>query len=167
MTGAAEYRHPPIASVFTAESFRRFCRRTFGGIAPAEEAGRETGPMGPVSTTYCVRFSDDLNVLGLKALVALDDVELDLLPFDKRAISVHGDLGVMNEDVVSALSLDKTEPLLVCEPLDGALSQHFLLEPATARAPSRRALIEPVKNIPAASRKQAVLAGHGPHGPCW
>jgi hypothetical protein len=88
-----------------------------------------------------MRRSNDLDVIGLKALVALNDLELDLLTFDERAISVHGDLGVMNEDVVSALSLDESEALLVGEPFDGALSQHFLLEPATAQAPSRRAVI--------------------------
>jgi hypothetical protein len=48
----------------------------------------------------------------------------------------------MDEDVVSALTLDEPEALLVGEPLNGALSQHFLLEPATAQAPSRRAVIE-------------------------
>jgi len=73
----------------------------------------ETGPERPASTTYYVRFSDDLDVLGLKALISLDDLELDLLSFDECAISIHGDLGVMNEDIVSALSLDETEALLI------------------------------------------------------
>jgi hypothetical protein len=88
--------------------------------------------------TLGVALLDYLDVIGLQALVALDDLELDLLSFDECAISIHGDLGVMNEDVVSALSLDESEALLIGEPLDGALSQHFLLEPTTAQAPSRQ-----------------------------
>jgi hypothetical protein len=89
-----------------------------------------------------VQFSGYVDVLGLKAFIALNDIELDLLSFDEGAVAVHGDLRVMNEDVVSALALDETEALLIGEPLNGALSQRFLLEPATAQAPSRRAMIE-------------------------
>src|ERR1700736_619705 len=66
---------------------------------------------------------DRLDVHGLQALVALLDIELNALPLGQRAVALHRDLRVVDEDVLSTLTLDEAVALLVREPLDGALSQ--------------------------------------------
>src|SRR5215217_5814396 len=62
------------------------------------------------------------DVRSLKALVALHDFELDALPLGQRAVAVHLNRAVVDEDVVSPLSLDEAVALLVREPLDRAFS---------------------------------------------
>src|SRR5687767_9586866 len=78
------------------------------------------------------------DVRRLGALGALDDLELHLLTLGQRLVPLHRDRGEVDEDVLATLTLDEAVPLLVREPLDGALSQLcFLL--AMKRRPGHRA----------------------------
>src|ERR687897_2776319 len=72
--------------------------------------------------------SDGANVLRLGALLALRDVELDLLALVERAVAVADDGGVVAEDVGAAAVLgDEPEALLRVEPLHSALSHAVLI----------------------------------------
>src|SRR5262245_55362220 len=95
------------------------------------------GPSG----TRTVRRLRQRNVLCLQALVALLDVELDALAFSEGAVAVHLDRAVMHENVVSPLALDEPVPLLVREPLDGALSQRTFLLHTTNDGPGSRVVV--------------------------
>ena len=64
-----------------------------------------------------------LNVRGLSALRALHDLELNTLTLGQRLVTLLGDRGEVDEDVLPTLTLDEPIALLVREPLDGALSQ--------------------------------------------
>src|SRR6478736_8148933 len=88
-----------------------------------------------------VSRSERTDVLRLRALRPLGDVELDLLVLVQRLVALRLDGRVVNEDVVAAVLLgDEAEALLSVEPLHGALSHaHFLLLLAW-RPPLRRPL---------------------------
>src|SRR6478735_4346801 len=65
--------------------------------------------------------SDDLDLLGLGALRALRDVEVDLLAVLELAVAAALDGRVVNEDVsAAAVLLDEAEALFAVEPLNGA-----------------------------------------------
>src|SRR5690242_5260958 len=87
--------------------------------------------------------SDGTNVLRLRALGALRDVELDLLVLVEGLVALRLDGRVVNEDVIAAVLLgDEAEALLGVEPLDGALSHADVLlllrlETATSAASAR------------------------------
>src|SRR5215218_10092321 len=67
--------------------------------------------------------SDGANVLRLGALLALGDVELDLLALVEGLVAVADDRRVVAEDVGAAAVLgDEPEALLRVEPLHSALS---------------------------------------------
>src|SRR6478735_5265030 len=90
-----------------------------------------------------VSRSERTDVLRLRALRALGDVELDLLVLVQRLVAVGLDGRVVHEDVVAAVLLgDEAEALLSVEPLDGALSHCSLLlsrgERPSLRRPHRR-----------------------------
>src|SRR5581483_67704 len=87
----------------------------------------EEAPVGAPSNSDPTGSLDGLDVRSLCALVALDDVERHTLAFGQRLVAIHRDRGEVDEDVVSPLTLDEAVALLVREPLDGALSQPFLL----------------------------------------
>src|SRR5262245_43111799 len=83
------------------------------------EATLHSGPRGVRRAYFQVSAADD--VLGLGALLALGYVEGDLLAFGEFAVSVAGDVGVVREDVRSAVVLgDEAEALPGVEPLHGA-----------------------------------------------
>src|SRR5262249_52736150 len=65
------------------------------------------------------------DVRGLGTLRALDDLELHPLTLRQRLVAVHRDRREVDEHVVATLPLDEPVPLLVREPLDGALLQPF------------------------------------------
>ena len=77
-------------------------------------------------------WSDGGDVLSLRALGALGDVELDALGLVKRTVAVRLDGRVVDEHVRSATVLsDESEALLGVEPLHGALchgGNSFLME---------------------------------------
>src|ERR1700761_5203741 len=59
-----------------------------------------------------------LLLVCLWALLPLDDVELDLIAFFQRFVSIELDRAVMHEDVGPIVSSDETIALRVVEPLD-------------------------------------------------
>src|SRR5260370_20403417 len=71
--------------------------------------------------------ADDADVLGLGSLLALGDVELDLLPFLKAAVAAPGDRAEVHEHVRAALDRDETVALVTVEPLHRALRHLDLL----------------------------------------
>src|SRR5918911_5604065 len=85
--------------------------------------GKKAGPFGARFEFGSERFLERLDVHRLQALVALLDVELHALAFGQRPVPLHCDLRVVDEYVLPTLALDEAVPLLVREPLDGALSQ--------------------------------------------
>src|SRR6187399_2724615 len=64
------------------------------------------------------------NVSGLRALRAVDDLELNRLALFEGAEAVARDSGVVHEHVASALTLDEPIALGVVEPLDLACITH-------------------------------------------
>ena len=84
--------------------------------------------------------SDDAHSGGLRALVALADLELHTLPLVEAAVAARVDLGVVDEDVSSApVDRDEAEALLAVEPLDCSLCHELLLAGAglrTVRSPA-------------------------------
>jgi hypothetical protein len=73
-----------------------------------------------LSVEACDRL-DNLNALGLETLGSLDDLKLDLLAFLEAAEAVALDSGVMNENVLTALTADESKTLGVVEPLNDSL----------------------------------------------
>ena len=72
-------------------------------------------------------LSECPDALGLGAILALADLELDALSLVQRPEAVALDLRVVHEDVSAAtVLLDEPEALLAVEPLHFAL-QHILL----------------------------------------
>src|SRR4051812_18301171 len=81
------------------------------------------GAVTPVRECRKPLRSDRADVLRLGALLALRDVELDLLPLVEGLVAVGDDGGVVAEDVGAAAVLgDEPEALLRVEPLHSALS---------------------------------------------
>src|SRR5213078_1798983 len=72
-------------------------------------------------------LAGDLDVFRLRSLLALGDVELDLLPFLQAAVAATGDRAEMHEHVRAALDRDETVALVAVEPLHGALRHLDLL----------------------------------------
>src|ERR1700754_4767288 len=94
--------------------------------------------------TECLSASGRNDVLGLRALLALRDVEGHLLAFQKLAEALGGDVRVVGEDVgAAAVLLDEAEALFRVEPLHGTGS-HFVSPSETVsgirpvRSPCRR-----------------------------
>src|SRR3954451_19727818 len=82
--------------------------------------------------------SDRADVLRLRALLALGDVELHLLAFLQLTVALAGDVGVVGEDVgATALLLNEAEALLAVEPLDCALGHGRLLRGKPCAHPAR------------------------------
>src|ERR671922_568440 len=77
--------------------------------------------------------SDHPDVLGLRALLSLDDVELHRLPLFEVAVPLPGDAGVVNEHVGTVGLGDEAEPLLGAEPLHGACCHWRSLLPRPVR----------------------------------
>src|SRR6187401_256404 len=76
----------------------------------------------------CYAKSDSANVLRLRALGTLRDVELDLLVLVEGLVALRLDGRVVNEDVIAAVLLgDEAEALLGVEPLHGALCHVLFL----------------------------------------
>src|SRR5580693_4767296 len=91
---------------------------------------------------------DDDNLVGLRASVALRDLELDPLPLFEGAVAIRLDSREVDEDVLATVDGDKAVSLVRVEPFDGALS-HSKQLPNCARD-SSPALVnaEPVDRGP-------------------
>ena len=80
------------------------------------------------------------DVRGLKTFRSLDQIELDLSSFRKRAEALRLDRGEMDEDVLSRFRGDETEALRIIEPLHFTGATHtsrfsffFYPEPLASR----------------------------------
>src|SRR5687767_8094531 len=99
-------------------------------------AGQTSGPVpreGPGRTEALVGLDGD-DVLRLRALRALRDVELDPLVLVEALVALRLDGGEVDEDVGTAAVLrDEAEALLGVEPLHGTLCHVDLLESDRSR----------------------------------
>src|SRR5439155_10251551 len=86
--------------------------------------GLNRNPSGAVAA---IGLADDLNVLRLGSLLALGDVELDLLPFVEAAVAATGDRAEVHEHIWATFNLDKAVALVAVEPLHRALRHLDLL----------------------------------------
>src|SRR5271169_6918555 len=75
------------------------------------------------------------NLVGLRAPVALRDLELDPLSLFEGAVAIRLDSREVDEDVLATVDGDEAVSLVRVEPLDGALS-HSKQLPNCARASS-------------------------------
>ena len=66
------------------------------------------------------QLGDEMNVLGLRPLLPLHDIELDFLSLLKSFVAFHLDCAVVEEDIRSAFGSDKAIALFAVEPLDRA-----------------------------------------------
>ena len=97
------------------------------GLAMPEAAGlgvEEAAGRAPPKVRAPARYaSGGDDVLRLRALLALRDVEGHLLAFPKLAVALGGDVREVGEDVgAAAVLLDEAEALFRVEPLHGASS---------------------------------------------
>src|SRR5205814_6139670 len=69
----------------------------------------------------------DPDVFRLGSLLALGDVELDLLPFLQAAVAAAGDRAEVHEHVRAALDRDEAVAFVAVEPLHSALRHLDLL----------------------------------------
>src|SRR5207237_9004534 len=67
------------------------------------------------------------HVLGARALLTLDDLELDLRALLERAVSLGLDVRVVHEQILTGVRRDEPEALGVVEPLHGAGSHFWIL----------------------------------------
>src|SRR6266851_6631695 len=82
--------------------------------------------------------ADDRDVLPLRSLLALRDVELDLLFFFQAAVAVTLDRAEVHEHVRATLDRDEAVALIAVEPLHCALRHLDLLRSGMRRAPPWR-----------------------------
>src|SRR4029077_9161930 len=71
--------------------------------------------------------ASDPDVFRLGPLLALGDVELDLLPFLQAAVATTSDRAEVHEHVLATLDRDETVALVAVEPLHSALRHLDLL----------------------------------------
>src|SRR3989440_12215344 len=70
---------------------------------------------------------NDPDVFRLGSLLALGDVELDLLPFLQAAVAATGDRAEVHEHVLATLDSDEAVALAAVEPFHSALRHPDLL----------------------------------------
>src|SRR4051812_31440531 len=93
------------------------------GAAPHQRCGAVTW------RSDLLRRSDRANVRGLRALLALGDLELDSLVLLQAAVARHLDRGEVGEDVGPAVVRgDEPEALVRVEPLHNAGNHDRLLD---------------------------------------
>src|SRR5690348_18446033 len=107
--------------------------------------GRSVVPRAARATS---ELRDHDNLVGLRASVALRDLELDALSLFEGAVTIRLDRGEMDENVLATVDGDEAVSLVRVKPLDGALS-HSKQLPKLARASSSAlANAEPVDHDP-------------------
>src|SRR5207342_674298 len=106
------------------------------GVRLAEPPGTVLGSIHRPATRGCAASGmalaadvsgNDPDVFRLGSLLALGDVELDLLSFLQAAVAAAGDRAEVHEHVLAALDRDETVALLAVEPLHSALRHLDLL----------------------------------------
>src|SRR5690348_18091811 len=90
-----------------------------GGPGRPAEPGRSVVPREARATS---ELRDHDHLVGLRAPVALRDLELDPLSLLEGAVSIRLDRGEVDENVLATVDGDKAVSLVRVEPLDGALS---------------------------------------------
>src|SRR6266516_157626 len=113
----------------------------------------------------------DPDVFGLGPLLALGDVELDLLSFFQAAVAAAGDRAEVHEHVRAALDCDEAIAFVAVEPLHGALRHLDLVvvhaAPAMAGAALAICFGQPVTESAAAgNRANEVQSGPHHRMPC-
>src|SRR3546814_5840062 len=86
-------------------------------MIPRPPRSSHTDSLFPYTTLF--RSLPCLHFVGLQALLALHDLERDLLAFLQRLEAVSLDRAEMDEQVLAAFRGDEAEALGVVEPLDG------------------------------------------------
>src|SRR5437764_805822 len=99
------------------------------------------GPLKPVGPPFVKRDSERADVLRLRALLALGDVEFHLLVLVEATEAARRDRREVREDVGAAVvRADEAEALVGVEPLHGTCSHSFALSKAvrgrTVRTPT-------------------------------
>src|SRR5207249_6036488 len=102
--------------------------------------GQYTGPQprgcaAPGMALAADASGNDPDVFRLGSLLALGDVELDLLSFLQAAVAAAGDRAEVHEHVRAALDRDEAVALVAVEPLHSALRHLDLLGCACRAAP--------------------------------
>src|SRR5580704_11426720 len=118
---------------------------------PPEGPGRQLNPVDQwprIRPGPPANLRDDDDLVGLRAPVALRDLELDPLTLFEGAVTIRLDSREVDENVLATVDGDKAVSLVRVEPLDGALS-HSKQLPNCARD-SSPALVnaEPVDRGP-------------------
>jgi hypothetical protein len=67
-----------------------------------------------------------LYVAGLRTLLALDDLELDVVAFLQALVTLRRDSAVVDEDIWTVIAADEPEPLGVIEPFHFAFNARHL-----------------------------------------
>ena len=133
--GRATWRSPSWwrRAAAAAPSPRRWSRAFLTDAAPLTRkgSGNDEAPdltVGGFAKSDCLSRSsirlksEGANLVSLRALRALGDLELDALCLVERTVAVGLDRRVVNEDVgASAILCDEAEALFSVEPLHGAL----------------------------------------------
>src|SRR5690242_14398480 len=109
--------------------------------APPHDSGEDRCPAKSrlISRSGALPGSgDDANLLGLRALLALRDLEFHALAVFERLVAVHLDRGEVDEHVLPPVDRDEAGALLAVEPLHGALCHGALPRFDGARSPDLR-----------------------------
>src|SRR4051794_21517147 len=132
------------------------------------------GPLDALVRRSLLCGSERANVLRLRALGALRDVELDLLVLVQGLVALALDGRVVHEDVVAAVLLrNEAEALLGVEPLDSALSHAHLLLIRGVEPPPRRPrdrcgeTPSPLEKLVSNSRENADRITNSARRTCW
>src|SRR6266849_1371019 len=141
-------RYPPAAETARSESDRP-------GPEGAGPASLTRQIRGPARTGPGANLRDHDDLVGLRAPIALRDLELDPLALFEGAVSVRLDRREVDENVLATVDGNEAVSLVRVKPLDGALS-HSKQLPNCARA-SSPALVtaEPVDRGPAETAERA------------
>ena len=86
----------------------------------AELVRRKTKPSraGWVWEENGKRLSGDFAyICRLRALLAVDDLKLNVIAFGEAFVAFAGDAGIMNENIWTVVAADESVPLGVVEPL--------------------------------------------------
>ena len=59
-----------------------------------------------------------VHIRRLRTLLALDDLEFDIIAFGKTLVALAGDAGIMNEYIRTVIATDEAVSLGVIEPFD-------------------------------------------------
>jgi hypothetical protein len=91
-------------------------------------------PVGWASWKTAKTLLDPRHVARLRALLTIDDLELDLIAFLQTLIAIVIDRAVMHEHIrITIVTAYKAKAFRVIEPLYGPFHSHFLLPPGRAQ----------------------------------